>query len=292
MAVYENILNDNVMLPIEIFIQDTSEQSLYVTEHYHECFEILYMLSGDAEQLINCNTYEAKTGDVILIKSGDIHQTYCPQVPSTQIFVLKFMPSIIDSGYSGIFKSKYLAAFLNYNHYCPILSLDKASQQYFSTLLKSIAAEYSRQKKGYDLYIKGYILELMGFLVRQNLLTLPSDLSDSKKYTSLHTVIKYIEENYFLDISLTDISKLLNMNYSYVSRYFKKITGRSFKQFLDYVRVCEAGKQLVTTNKSITTIAFDCGFSSLQAFTRTYTKFLGFPPSKLRSKKVLNTSKK
>lgn len=292
MAVYENILNDNVTLPIEIFIQDTSDQSLYVTDHYHECFEILYILSGYGKQLINCNTYEVKAGDVILIKSGDIHQTYCPPFPRTQIVVLKFMPSIIDSGYSGIFKSKYLAAFLNHNHYCPILALDELSQQYFSTLLETIAAEYRRQEKGYDLYIKGYILELLGFLVRQDLLTIPSDLSDSKKYVSLHAVIKYIEENYFLDISLSDISEILNMNYSYVSRYFKKITGRSFKQFLNYVRVCEAGKQLITTEKSITSIAFDCGFNSLQSFTRTYTKLLGFAPSELRSKKMLNKSKK
>lgn len=70
---------------------------------------------------------------------------------------------------------------------------------------------------------------------------------------------------------------MLHLNYTYTSRYFRKIVGRSFKQYLDYIRVSEAEKQLLRGGDYAYIVARRCGFSQsadlypdLQAPARLY----------------------
>ena len=91
-------------------------------------------------------------------------------------------------------------------------------------------------------------------------------------------VLKYIASNYNKDISLNDISKHYNVNFSYLSRTFKKYTGFTYCNYLNQYRVKEANKLLSSTNKKIVEIALECGFNSSNNFCKCYKKIMGFSP--------------
>ena len=55
----------------------------------------------------------------------------------------------------------------------------------------------------------------------------------------------------YKEIDLQDIAKLLNLSYYYCSRYFKRMTGKTFKEYLGFVRICEAEKLIVASDMNI-----------------------------------------
>ena len=46
-----------------------------VEPHWHDCYEILYMLEGTAEQQINDKQFKAEKYDLFILNEGDIHST-------------------------------------------------------------------------------------------------------------------------------------------------------------------------------------------------------------------------
>ena len=60
--------------------------------HWHDCFEILYVLSGQAEYFAEDQKCEIRPGDFILIRCGEIHTVVCPEGGDADILVVKFMP--------------------------------------------------------------------------------------------------------------------------------------------------------------------------------------------------------
>lgn len=294
---FENILQD--AFPIEIFEQDSALSPIDVADHWHDCFELLYMLEGEAVQWVNGRKLTLHPEDILLLHSGDIHATVCDSRRHTRIFVLKFMPSVLDARYTQPYAPIHLAGFINATPE-ERRPLCEAHADFVRPRLEAIATEKKAQQPGADLYIRSYILLLAGYFVRQGLIRTLSDAASEtspyKPLSSINQMIQYMEERYSEDVSLRDIARLTHMNYAYASRYFKKLTGRNFKQYLDYIRVSEATRLLLYTPDSITQIAAKCGFSCSQAMARTYARMTGQPPSALRrqcwehqeSKKVLH----
>lgn len=282
---FESDVSDEAGFPVEVLTQDSARRPIDVGEHWHTCFELLYFLEGEASQWINGQESHAKKGDVVFLRSGDIHGFRCDPDTRTRIFVLKFMPSVVDGRYLHFRHLRYLFGFLNRQGSRSVYSLSDEDQAVIRTFLTRIEREYQETERGFEFYVKGLILELLGFLVRrQVVITLP-ELSEAESLRRIDEITAYMEAHFSEEISLSDAARITGMNYSYMSRYFKKLTGRNFKQYLDYIRVSEASQLLLETDQSVTSIAGLCGFSCPQAMTRTYTRMLGFPPSTLRKVK-------
>lgn len=284
MSYYENIIKSDSAFPVEVFVQNNLKSPVNVHEHFHDCFELLFFLNGEAIQYLNNKKFKAKKEDLVLIKSGDVHSTICKKNEDCRILVLKFMPSILDEGYIRIEGSKYLAAFLNYSGTSDIQNLPSKEINELKSLLLNILSEYSKKDKAYEIRIKGYILQFVSLLVRYNLIKTPVENISAKESIRISQIVKTIEDNYYRQITLKDIAKELNMNYSYTSRYFKKLTGKNFKEYLDYIRVCEAERQILEGKYFIYEIADKCGFSSVQAFNRVYLRIRGCTPTKMLKK--------
>lgn len=283
MAEFEELLTNKSVFPLDAFIQDTAFHAVQVVEHWHDCFEILYMLKGEAIQKINNHEFYARQGDVILVKSGDIHSTNCNGTTRTQILVIKFMPSIVDIRYFKLDGSKYVAAFIN-KELKSINNMNETSRVEMQNILCQIYREYTQQNKAFDLQIRGYIYELITLLVRNDVITIPDQTVRDYDIKRMAPVLQYMEQNYNQQLTLEDIADILHMNYSYVSKFFKKITGKTFKQYLDYIRICEADKQIIDNVDYVYRIAQNCGFSSVQAFNRVYKRIRGYAPTDRKEK--------
>ncbi len=70
--------------------------------------------------------------------------------------------------------------------------------------------------------------------------------------------------------SLEKISSRLGVSRYMLSRQFKSDTGESFSQYVKRRKVSEASKEIVSTNRKILDIALDYGYSSQEAFHRTF----------------------
>lgn len=94
---------------------------------------------------------------------------------------------------------------------------------------------------------------------------------------------RYIENNYSNDISLGSIASVVSLSPNYFQTVFKKIYGVSPLKYLINTRINNAKHLLLTTELSITDIAFACGFNSQPYFNYVFKHEIGLTPLNFRS---------
>ena len=98
--------------------------------------------------------------------------------------------------------------------------------------------------------------------------------------------IHYIEQNLYSALTAIQVAKFMGLNPEYLSRVFKAETGKTLYRFIQESKLREAKALLTRTNKSITEIAHDLGYSSIAHFSAAFQRMTGFPPSEYRNRKL------
>ncbi|WP_153797378.1 AraC family transcriptional regulator [Foetidibacter luteolus] len=104
------------------------------------------------------------------------------------------------------------------------------------------------------------------------------------KSDRLSEVYKHINNNYFNDISLEDISRIANLTPTAFCRLFKQRTNRHFVEYLNEVRISNACRFLQETTLNISEVAFQCGYKTLSNFNKIFKKTTGLSPKEYRVK--------
>ena len=95
-------------------------------------------------------------------------------------------------------------------------------------------------------------------------------------------VIRDIKRYHTSQITLDDVCRRLSCSRSQISHIFKKQTGKSFKQYLNEVRLEDAKTLLRYSKLSLTEIALSVGFSDSAYFSSVFTKYTGHSPAAYR----------
>jgi AraC-like DNA-binding protein/mannose-6-phosphate isomerase-like protein (cupin superfamily) len=276
----ETFVKSDDLFPVDIFINNNNFGDIVSDSHWHDYIEILFFLEGSAIQQINDKSIEVNTNDIIVLQPGDIHGTWCINRESTNILVIKFMPQFIGNSYSTLFESKYIASFLhNKNDKISFFPNKLLDIKGLRELCIQVFDEFSTKKIGYEIFVKGCIYKIIALLIRNDSFNFYSVVVNEKEFLILKPLLEYIEKNYTDDISLSKASQMVNMSYYHFSRFFKKVTGRNFKEYLYYVRVCEAEKLILSGGKSISIVSELVGFNNVSCFNRVYKRIRGYPPS-------------
>ncbi len=64
------------------------------------------------------------------------------------------------------------------------------------------------------------------------------------------------------------------------STKFKKMTGKSPKEYVNRIRLCHALWDVVASNKSVKAVAYDYGYQP-NSLSRAFAKAFGLPPSRI-----------
>jgi AraC family transcriptional regulator len=114
-----------------------------------------------------------------------------------------------------------------------------------------------------------------------------------EEYVSrINRVIDYIETNIDKDLSLEILANVACFSQFHFHRIFRAMVGETLNQFIQRIRVEKAAAQLITNpKKSITEIAFDCGFSGSATFARAFRESFHISAREWRSKGCLQNRK-
>lgn len=103
---------------------------------------------------------------------------------------------------------------------------------------------------------------------------------------SMHPVVEkaqgYIEEHYQRRLALSGIARALNVSPNYLSRIFRKETGRTVTGRIHEVRLEHARLLLAAGGRSISEIAYMVGYQNYRDFYRNFVKYERASPRQAR----------
>ena len=134
------------------------------------------------------------------------------------------------------------------------------------------------------------ILAFIRFLVRLNEHAEKVTLSETKlvnadgnsKYARIGNIIDHILENFNDDLNAVDTAEMAGMSLTTFGRNFSSVTGHSFVEFVNRVRIGQACGMLYASDDQVTSICFDVGFKNVANFNRHFLKIKGMTPSVYR----------
>lgn len=273
---------------MEFFCHEFINGKRTVRPHIHSAVEILLITDGVFRVHSDHAEHITRAGETVLFRPNTIHRIY-QESEHGSYYVLKLHPSFIAGLLTEDRAATYLLHLSLLRENSQIVWSRNDSEQLGITELRDrLIEETNTSRYGSDLAIKLFGAEILLILLRQIEQSRASDAPSLKQNEQLarrmYDTIVYINKHYGEEITVEDCSRRLYMSYSYFSRKFKEITGKSFKSYLTVTRVNHAEKALLTTEKPITQIAIECGFNNLAYFSATYKKIKGISPSSVREK--------
>ncbi len=100
----------------------------------------------------------------------------------------------------------------------------------------------------------------------------------------IKTAKDYIDAHYDKDISLDDVSRVVNISPYYFSKIFKEECGLNFIEYLTNIRIDKAKNLLENSNLSIKEICISCGYSDPNYFSRSFKKNVGYTPTEYKER--------
>lgn len=248
--------------------------------HYHDYIELLYAFDADAVVWSGGEKNSFRTGDLIIINSGESHSfTYNRD---SSYFCIKFLPHILYADENSLFEFKYVVPFLLENSRQKIFRSNELSGTNVKGLITEIMNEWDNMDSAFELIIRANILKIFAGIFRHwhqsNILPETANITDSLK-----TALQYVDEN-FSTATEAEVATYCNMSYNHFSFLFKKAMGKSFVEYITFLRLREAEKLLLSSDKSITDIAIHSGFSTSSYFISKFKKYKGMTPRQFREK--------
>lgn len=260
--------------------------------HRHEYMQINYISKGSGTHFINNNEFTITKGDIFVIPPYIPHRIISNKDEKLQIVEFEFVPVFINEGFE---ESKNLESFFDFAYIEPFfvsesklkprLNLVGTEQMEVENLLDEVYMEYREKRQGYSLVAKSLLLKLLVIVGRRY----SSELESSDQHPvferyrdKIYESIEYINSNYMNEFKLDEIARKFYFSPSYFSYLFKCITGKTFVEYVNNLRISKAMELLVSTDKKIIEISFDIGFNNVTHLNRLFKRATGLTPVQYR----------
>ena len=258
------------------------------TIHLHEYIEILYCTRGEYTACLNGNNYDFSEGDMVIINSREVHSFFGKEKDGAYICI-RFLPEVLYTSSSAAFDMKYVMPFvLNNSKHQRVFKKEEIQNTDIPSLIKGIVDEYNNKQHGFTLAMRANLTLIVLWIIRYwhetKLYISDWTTGDYEMIKRIGEVCEYVNINYGDDIKVSEMAEMANLSYSYFSRVFKQYMKKSFSEYLSYVRILNAEKILASTDKAITDVAMECGFSATSYFIKQFKQQKGISPKQYRRK--------
>lgn len=251
-------------------------------EHYHDYYEIYYLIEGTRSMFMNDKVYHLHDGDLVMIPKGMIHRTsYLLEGKNTPVecerVALCFDEECIKTLLKEIGYENYMEAF----HHKRITIPANRRVDFEELLMKML--EESRGLDEYSEYLcKKYCEEIILFILRCQKFGNQQMNQASILDQDMIDAVQYINEHFMEEITLHSMAKRVSVSDSYFSKKFRFITGFGYKEYLNTVRIRHACELLLSTDLSITEISEACGYMDSNYFGDAFKKVKNISPREYR----------
>ncbi|NMB97910.1 MAG: helix-turn-helix transcriptional regulator [Clostridiaceae bacterium] len=294
--VYVNKASETFKKSIPFKIYNLKNDNLSGTNvHTHDYMQIWYVRKGCLKHTVEGKSNIMVKGTIFILPPFVVHQVDAIEDEDINVIGCEFVTDFINESIiynqegtsinSSLFDFAYLEPFLvSSENIKPGLHLTGNIQNKVETLLDDMLCEFNSERKYYKINIKADLLKLLAIISREY------ENSDNEKNPevfdryrdAINNTIKYIDENFNKDLSLEDASRMAMMSPAYFSFIFKQITGKTFVEYKNSLRLAKAIDLLNEVNLSISDICYEVGFNDTAYFSKIFKKETGISPRQYR----------
>lgn len=252
--------------------------------HWHDDIELVRILSGHMHYNINGHSVLLTEGEGIFVNTRQFHYGYSKDYTECIFICILLHPLLLCS--SHYVEQNYIIPVIQ-NNSLPYFVLHK-DKMYEKELLDFIHEMYqSQQSKLFALKIQRLFFQAWEilFLLSSHVETKP--VSRSQHLTILKDMVDFIYKNYTEKITLEDISHAGKVGKTTCCTIFQKYTNETPISYLINYRLKKSIELLIATDKTVSEICFEVGFSGASYFTETFRRFFGCTPSEYRIKQII-----
>lgn len=261
--------------------------------HWHDEFEIAYVLNGKIEFFVNEHTYILNEGDGVFVNSDVLHNYGSALKDIKCIFPNILFDGMMISGADDLLYDKYVKPLLFNSEisYIVFKQGESKSDEFIHDIINAFNL-LEDMNWGFEFELRGI---LTNFIMR-----LYSYLPDSsKKYNAdkpailsqivaLRKMIAFIKNNSPFQITVQDIADSASLSVRECQRCFKENIRSTPITYLNELRIDQAKSLLSRTTLSISEICEKCGFSGASYFSELFRRKTGLTPVKYRAGKNMS----
>ena len=237
--------------------------------HFHPEYELVFIRHANGTRHVGDHISQYEGSDLVLIGSNIPHLNfdYGLKQPYEKI-VVHFKTEFIDQHLQVVPELSSIAQLFKDSAHG--IAFGRAQRQRIGDSLMNLA-HISEQ----HLYLEIIrILQLLAMSEDQSFLhEAPFENQYSKKEQErLQQIYAYVDQHYHEKIELEKIAAVSNLSREAFCRYFKKVTGKTFIEFLNQYRISQS-KRMLMAGLTISEACYRSGFESLSYFNRVFNRF-------------------
>ncbi|MDL2250658.1 AraC family transcriptional regulator [Lachnospiraceae bacterium OttesenSCG-928-J05] len=259
--------------PIDYHHVTPRHPQYHMALHWHMEYELIRVLKNTFSLTLEETTIEVDEGSVVFVPSGLLHEgTPRDCVYECIVFDINMLISRNDS-FKQLIKSIH-------NHELDLRHIFDPSYKDIHDITWTLFDAIASKKPGYQMIVEGSLYLFFGTIFANQYFSPVQNkgVHSQRRILQLKTALEYIETSYQSPLTLQEIADTVHMSPKYFCRFFQDMAGRTPIDYLNYYRIERACYKILTTDDSITEIAFNSGFNDLSYFIKTFKKYKGVTP--------------
>ena len=285
---HQTISHGDIVFPYNTYLCSIPLDFPCVPLHWHDEMELIYIKKGMGLITVDFREYKVTGPTLVLILPGQLHSIDQLDEETMEYENIIFSPNMLVSRQNDVTATDFLLPLMTGKITVP--TVFTPVYPYYEDVIAPIDAcdEIGKTKpQGYELYVKSQLFQFF-FILNNRCRNLNTTGKNKKALDKMKIVLKYIENNYMLKITIADIADAVGFSESHFMRYFKETMGTSFVEYLRDYRLTIASRLLTSSESSILNIAAETGFENLSYFNRVFKEKYKMTPRQFRQESHLN----
>ena len=265
----ERIQHGEAEFPLRFYREDVWEFDFHrIDWHWHPEVEFVYVEKGEISCFVGTEQFILPQGCGLFVNSGVLHRYEATE--SVCVPNIVFSPELLGTKTGRIYQ-KYIVPVTESAVSCIGFSPSVEWQQ--EILQRLLHIFRLTEKENSEMQIVSHLLELWQQLFIYTETHREHMTGDKGRRAQLQVMMQFIHANFNRQITLKEIADCVHISESGALQLFRQGIHLSPVAYLIQYRLKRAADLLANTNKTVTNVAYETGFSDAGYFCRTFRKY-------------------
>ncbi len=249
--------------------------------HWHDHYEIEYIVSGSGKQILNGVEYPLSEGMIHFLTPTDFHEI----IVGSKLEIIKF--NFREENVDSFILSTLIGLCGNTS----IIFSGEEKKTIESLIDMCLKHTEIYKDSAYLSHMIKKLLECILLDIIEHLGETEHRVENSVSENNIQKVLLYIHNHFKEPLELSTVAAAVHYSPQYLSKLFHRTMGITFKEYVTNLRMNYASQLLINTQMEIVEISREAGFGTRQNFTKEFKRFYSYSPSEYRLKNKNLTDK-